>query len=81
MCFLDAKQTFDRVNHWALAKKLLDRNVPVHIVKLCVVWYRVEEIMVRWDISLSMTFHCSNGIRQAGQLSPLLYNVTMVYNV
>ena len=33
-CFLDAKNTFDGVNHWTLAKKLLDRNVPLHIVKL-----------------------------------------------
>ena len=31
--------------------------------------------MVRWGNSPSMTFHCSNGIRQGGQLSPLLYNV------
>ena len=30
--------------------------------------------MVRWGNS-SMTFRCSNGIRQGGQLSPLLYNV------
>ena len=25
--------------------------------------------------SLSMTFRCTNGIRQGGQLSPFLYNV------
>ena len=31
--------------------------------------------MVRWGNSLSMTFRCSNWIRQGGQLSPLLYNV------
>ena len=31
--------------------------------------------MVQWGNSLSMTFRCSNGIRQGGQLSPLLYNV------
>ena len=31
--------------------------------------------MVRWGNSLSITFRCSNGIRQGGQLSPLLYNV------
>ena len=31
MCFLDAKKAFDRVNHWTPAKKLLDRNVPLHI--------------------------------------------------
>ena len=33
------------------------------------------EFMVRWGNSLSMTFRYSNGIRQGGQLSPLLYNV------
>ena len=27
MCFLDAKKAFDRVNHWMLARKLLDRNI------------------------------------------------------
>ena len=31
--------------------------------------------MVQWGNSLSMTFRCANGIRQGGQLSPLLYNV------
>ena len=36
MCFLDAKKAFDRVNHWTLAKKLLDKNVPLHIVKLLI---------------------------------------------
>ena len=34
MCFLDAKKAYDRVNHWTLAKKLLDKNVPFHIVNL-----------------------------------------------
>ena len=75
MCFLDAKKAFDRVNHWTLAKELLDRNVTLHIVKLFIFWYRKQEFMVRWGNSLSMTFRCSNGIRQLGQLSPLLYNV------
>ena len=48
MCFLDAKKAFDRVNRWTLGKKLLDRNVPLHIVKLFVFWYREQEFMVRW---------------------------------
>ena len=63
MCFLDGKKTFDRVNHWTLSKKLLDRNVLLHIVKLFIFWYREQEFMVRWGNSLSMTFRCSNGIR------------------
>ena len=75
MFFLDAEKAFDRVNHWTLAKKLLDRNVPLHIVKFFIFWYREHEFMVRWGNSLSMTFSCSNGIRQGGQSSSLLYNV------
>ena len=75
MCFLDAKKAFHRVNHWTPAKKLLHRNVPLHIVKLFIFWYREQEFMVRWGNSLSMTFRCSNMIRQGGRLSPLLYNV------
>ena len=75
MCFLDAKQTFDRVNHWMLAKKLLDRNVPLHMSKLFIFWYREQEFIVCWSNSLSMTFRCANRIREGLQLSPLLYNV------
>ena len=39
MCFLDAKKVFDRVNHWTPAKNLLDRNMPLHVVKLFIFWY------------------------------------------
>ena len=48
MCPLDAKKAFDRVNHWTLAKNLLDRNVPLHIVKLFIFCNREQEFMVRW---------------------------------
>ena len=75
MCFLDVKNPFDRFNHWALAKKLLDSNVPLHTLKLFIFWYREQEFTVRRGNSLSMAFRCSNEIRQGGQLSPLLYNV------
>ena len=75
MCFLDAKKAFNRVTHWALATKMLDRNVPLHIVQLFIYWYREQEFVVQWANSLSSTFHCSNGIRQGAQLSPLQYNV------
>ena len=54
-----------------LAKNLLERNVPLHIVKLFIFWYTEQEFMVRRGNSLSMTFRCANGIRQGGQLSPL----------
>ena len=45
--FFHAKKAFDRVNHWTLAKKLLERNVPLHIVKLFIFWYREHKFMDR----------------------------------
>ena len=42
MCFLDAKNAFDRVNHCTLAKKLLDRDVILHIVNFFIFWYREQ---------------------------------------
>jgi hypothetical protein len=75
LCFLDAKKAFDRVNHWTLFKKLIERGAPLHIVKLLVFWYREQEFIVQWGGSTSAPYHCINGIRQGGQLSPLLYNV------
>ena len=49
MCFLDAKKAFGRGNLWTLAKKLLDRNGPLYIVKLFIFWYKEQEFMVRWS--------------------------------
>ena len=31
-CFLDASKAYDRVNHWALSKKLLKRLISVIIL-------------------------------------------------
>ena len=46
--FLMQKKALDRVNNWTLAKKLLDRNVLLHIVKLsmyCIVYIEQEFIV------------------------------------
>ena len=39
MCFIDAEKAFDRVNHSTLANKLINRNVPFHIVIFFCFWY------------------------------------------
>ena len=61
MCFLDAKKAFDRVNHWTLAKKLLDRNVLLHTVKLFVFWYREQGFMVTALQTLLVVCHAYAG--------------------
>ena len=77
ICFLDASKAFDKVNHWKLFEKLLYRNVPYIIVRLLMVWYCTQIFYVRWGSTLSTGFNVSNGVRQGGILSPILFNVFM----
>ena len=75
ICFLDIKKAFDRVNHFKLFKKLLDRGVPSYLVKLLCFWYRNQMMHIQWGHFLSLPFKVTNGIRQGSLLSPLLFNV------
>ena len=34
ICFLDASKAFDKINYWSLFDKLINRKVPLFIVKL-----------------------------------------------
>ena len=65
------------VNYQKLFQKLLHRGVPVFVVKLLVFWYTYQQIRVRWGSTLSDPFTMSNGIKQGGKMSPIIFNVYM----
>lgn len=75
LCFLDASKAFDRINHHILFRKLLDRGVPVMVVRLLYTWYSNQRMRVKWGEHLSQDFPVSNGVRQGGNLSPALFNL------
>ena len=75
--FLDASKAFDLVNYWMLFSKLIDKNVPLFIVKLLVFWYTKQEMKVRWGNTISSSFKVGNGVKQGGILSPVLFNIYM----
>ena len=77
VCFLDASKAFDRLNHWALFQKLLQRGMPVLIVRLFIFWYSQQKFCIRWGSTYSSQFSTSNGVRQGGIISPVYFNIYM----
>jgi len=71
-CFLDASKTFDRVSHLKLFSKLLEKDLPPGMLSS---WYRDQKSSVLWHKTLSESFSVSNGVRQGGVLSPILFIV------
>ena len=75
LCFLDLSKAFDKVNHWILFDKLIERKLPSIIVRILIFWYSNQKCFVRWGNTISSSFLVSNGVRQGSILSPMLFNV------
>ena len=73
MCFMDASKAFDRVNHWTLFKKLIDRGTPLIFVRIIMQWYTTQKACVRWGSALSDNFLITNGVRQGGIIVTLVF--------
>ena len=74
-CFLDASKAFDLVDHKLLFSYLFNRGLPPTIIRFLMFWYKHQTMSVRWNGVLSESFHVSNGVRQGGVLSPVLFSV------
>ena len=74
-CFLDASKAFDRVNHAHLFDILLKRGLPCTVLRLLMHWYKDQSLSIRWNTCYSQPFSVSNGVRQGGVLSPILFTV------
>ena len=74
-CFLDASKAFDLVRHDILFDLLLSRGLPSPVVRLLSSWYSTQNLSVRWGRASSTPFTVSNGVRQGGVLSPVLFSI------
>ena len=74
-CFLDASKAFDRVGHSLLFDKLLKRKLSPVVARTLLAWYSQQKVSISWNSSLSDKFSITNGVRQGGVLSPILFTI------
>ena len=72
---LDASKAFDRVNYIKLFDKLLSKGMCPLTVRLLMNMYTNQKLQVKWNDRLSDKFNVTNGVRQGGVLSPLLFSI------
>ena len=71
--FLDATKAFDRVNYCKLFRLLIDRGLPACIIRLLLNAYTSNFVRVAWCNVLSEYFLATNGVKQGGVLSPVIF--------
>ena len=75
LCALDVSKAFDKVNHFGLYIKLMDRGIPKLFLDILFNWYSKCFAFIKWGCFVSKRFHILAGVRQGGVLSPALFAV------
>ena len=74
-CFLDIKKAFDSVDHSTLFQKMYEMGIPDCLIEVIRFWYCNQFAQVKYQNTLSKEWKISNGVRQGGVLSGLLFNI------
>ena len=72
---LDASKAFDRVQYCKLFEKLIERQMSPLVLRLLLYMYTNQQLIVQWDNIKSDNFSITNGVKQGGVLSPILFAV------
>ena len=70
---LDASKAFDRVSYCKLFRLLIDRGVCPVYCRFLLNMYLNQKLCVRWENTHSDKFGVSNGVKQGGVISPILF--------
>jgi len=73
------QKAFDKMNKYALFLKLMNNYCPIAIIIILDCWHSKVFAMVKWECCLSCVFELTSGTRQAGLMSPALFNVFINY--
>ena len=80
-CLLDVSKAFDRVHLGKLFSILLHTDIPTTVVRLYVDSYSRQKARVGWNNIMSEYLSVSNGVKQGGVLSSMLFSLYIIYTV
>ena len=72
---LDATKAFDCVAYTALFNRLLSIGLCPLITRVLLYMHVSQQVCVKWSGLVSECFSASNGVKQGGVLSPVLFSV------
>ena len=73
--FLDASKAFDRIEYSKLFSVLIKRKVSPLVLRTLLHMYKNQKLKVRWEDVESYPFVTTNGVKQGGVLSPIMFAV------
>ena len=75
VCLLDLSKAFDKMNHFALYIKLMNRSIPVQLLSVIENWFELCLSCVKWGKATSYFYKLTTGVRQGGVLSPCFFGI------
>ena len=72
---LDASKAFDRVQYFKLFNLLIKKGLCPLTCRLIAIIYTNQLACVRWGQTKSKVFSVTNGVKQGGVMSPILFNI------
>lgn len=72
---LDATKAFDRVQYVKLFRLLLKKGMCPLLARFLCILYTNQKVTVKWANCNTSPFEVSNGVKQGGVLSPILFGI------
>ncbi len=72
---LDASKAFDRVHYVKLFSLLIKRKLCPVICRYLALQYSLQQCRIKWQHAISRSFYATNGVKQGGVLSPILFTI------
>ena len=70
VCLSDLSKAFDKMNHYALFIKLMNRSILIQALSVLENWFSLCLSCVKWGSVMSYFYELKTGVRQGGVLSP-----------